>query len=232
MNAKHMDVACYSILLVAVAIVGIQLTSPGSVSGQEEEESFIASIAQDGQNAQDRTHLTTPASVSGQEEEESTITPLAQDDQNAQNGPGVFPRIAGLDDDSAEVANSADVTGSGEAANGEDVTGSEKAANGEDFENDVDSGVGNGPDAANDRTNQKDGAGGTNNQNGGAGGTNNQNGGAGGTNNADGTDLANGGFGANGADGVGRDGVDGATEAADGKAGVDAFALQLEAVIP
>jgi hypothetical protein len=218
-----MDVACYSILLVAVAIVGIQLISPGSVSGQEEEESFIASIAQDGQNAQDRTQLTTPASVSGQEEEESTITPLAQDDQNAQNGPGVFPRIASVDDDSAEVANSADVTGSEEAANGRDVTGSEKVANGGDFENDVDSGVGNGAGAAND---------GTSNQNRGAGGTNNQNGGAGGTNNADGTDLANGDFGTNGADGVGRDGADGATEAADGKNGADAFALQLEAVIP
>jgi hypothetical protein len=220
MKAKHMDVACYSILLVAVAIVGIQMTSPGSVSGQEEEESFITSIAQDGQDAQDRTQLTTPASVSGQEEEESTITPLAQDDQNAQNGPGVFPRIASVDDDSAEVANSADVTGSEQAANGEDVTGNEQAANGEDFENDVDSGVGNG------------GAGGSQNQNGGAGGTNNQNGGASGTNNADGTDLANGGFGANGADGLGRDGADGATEAADGEDGADAFALQLEAVIP
>lgn len=39
MKTKHMDLACYSILLVAVAIVGIQLTSPGSVSGQGEEES-------------------------------------------------------------------------------------------------------------------------------------------------------------------------------------------------
>ena len=143
MKAKHMDVACYSILLVAVAIVGIQVTSPGSVSGQEEEESFITSIAQDGQNAQDRTQLTTPASVSGQEEEESTITPIAQDDQNAQSGPSVFPRIASVDD-SAEVPNTADVTDSEKAANGEDVTDSEKASNGEDFENDVDSSVGNG----------------------------------------------------------------------------------------
>jgi hypothetical protein len=222
MKAKHMDVACYSILLVAVAIVGIQLTSPGSVSGQEEEESFITSIAQDGQNAQDRTQLTTPASVNGQEEEGSTITPTAQDDQNAQSGPGVFPSIASVDD-SAEVPNTADVAGSEEAANGEDVTGKEQAANGEDFENDVDSGLKNGADAAND---------GTNNQNGGAGGSQNQNGGAGGTNSADGTDLANGGFGANGADGVGRNGADGITEAADGEDGADAFALQLEAVIP
>ena len=39
MKTKHMDLACYSILLVAVAIVGIQLTSPGSASGQVEEES-------------------------------------------------------------------------------------------------------------------------------------------------------------------------------------------------
>ena len=201
MKTKHMDVACYSILLVAVAIVGIQLTSPpGSVSGQEEEESVISSIAQDGQNAQDSTQLTTPASVSGQEEEESTITPIAQDDQNAQNGPGVFPRIASVDD-SAKVANSADATGNEVAPNGADATGNEEVKNGADATGNEE--AKNGADAAN-----------------------------GGTNNADGTDLANGGFGANGADGVGRDGADGATGAADGEDGADAFALQLEAVIP
>jgi hypothetical protein len=118
MKAKHMDVACYSILLVAVAIVGIQLTSPESVSGQEEEEEeFITSIAQDGQNANDGTQLTAPASVSGQEQKESTTTSLAQDDQNIQGGPAVFPRIASVTDKS-EVG--ADVTDSRQVSKGDD----------------------------------------------------------------------------------------------------------------
>ena len=145
MKTKHMDVACYSILLVAVAIVGIQLTSLGPVSAQE-EESTITSIAQDGQNAEDGTQLTTPASVSGQEEEESTTTPIAQDDQNAQSGPGVFPRIASVDDsaefaNSAEVADSADgvVNGADGVGNGADVNGADGVGNGAD-------GVGNGAD--------------------------------------------------------------------------------------
>jgi hypothetical protein len=51
MKAKHRDVACYSIILVAAAIIGIQLTSPGSVSGQEEEQNIV-SMGQNGQNAQ------------------------------------------------------------------------------------------------------------------------------------------------------------------------------------
>jgi hypothetical protein len=134
MKAKHMDVACYSILLVAVAIVGIELTSPASVSGQEEEESFITSIAQDGQNAQDGTQLATPASASGQEEEESTITPLAQADQNAQNGPAVFPKIASVTDKS-EV--------------GADVTDEKQVSSGDDFDKDTDTSAGKGTDFAN-----------------------------------------------------------------------------------
>ena len=133
MKMKHMDVACYSILLVAVAIVGIQLISLGPVSAQE-EESTITSITQDGQNAEDGTQLTTPASVSGQEEEESTTTPIAQDDQNAQSGPGVFPRIASVDD-TAEFANSAEVADSA----GDVVRGPDGGGNGAD-------GVGNGAD--------------------------------------------------------------------------------------
>ena len=44
-----MDVTCYSILLVAVAVIGIQLSSIGSVSGQE-EESNIVPMGQDAQN--------------------------------------------------------------------------------------------------------------------------------------------------------------------------------------
>jgi hypothetical protein len=166
-----MDLACYSILLVAVAIVGIQLTSPGSVSGQEDEESFITSIAQDGQNAQDGTEVATPASVSGEEGEDSKTTPIAQDDQSAQNGPAIFPKIAGVTDKS-EI--------------GADVTDQSQVSKGDDFDRDTDTGA----------------------------------------------DLANGQVGADGTDGIGRDGADGTTESEDGVAGVDAFAIQLEASIP
>ena len=181
-----MDVACYSILLVAVAIVGIQLTSLGPVSAQE-EESTITSIAQDGQNAEDGTQLTTPASVSGQEEKGSTTTPIAQDDQNAQSGPGVFPRIASVDDtaefaNSAEVADSADGVGNGVdgVGNGVDGVGNGADANGADA-NGAD-GVGNGADA-----NGADGVG--NGAVGRAGtGTNGNDGADGGTSGEDGAD--------------------------------------------
>jgi hypothetical protein len=235
MKTKYMDVACYSILLVAVAMIGIQLTTPASVSGQEEEEeSIITSIAKDGQNAQDNTQLTTPASVSGQEqEEESTITPIAQDGQTVQSGPGVFPRIASLDDNagvagggnggtSNQYQDNSDGEGSAtqtngrgsieqddadvtdnEEANGESVAGTEQVANGED--NNVDIGLGNGADGP---SNQVDS------------GVDN------------GVDGAAGKPGLDGADGIGRDGADGTTEDVDGEVGADAFALQLEASIP
>ena len=162
MKTKHMDLACYSILLVAVAIVGIQLTSPGSVNGQEDEESFITSIAQDGQNAQDGTQVATPASVSGEEREDSKTTPIAQDGQNAQDGPAIFPSIASVTDKS-EV--------------GADVTDQTQVSKGDDFDSDTDTGTG--------------------------------------------ADSAN-----------GEVGADGATESEDGVAGLDSFAIQLEASIP
>ncbi len=200
-----MDVACYSILLVAVAIVGIQLTSPGSVSGQEEEESFITSIAQDGQNAQDGTQLTTPASVSGVEEEQSTIASMAQDDQSAQDGTQVTTpaSVSGeeeeestitplaQDDQSAQNGPAifpriASVTDKSEV--GADVTEQTQVSNGDDFDTDTDADTG--------------------------------------------ADFANGEVGADGTDGIGRDGADGETESENGVAGVDSFALQLEANIP
>ena len=160
MKTKHMDVACYSLLLVAVAIVGIQLTSPGSVNAQE-EESTITSIAQDGQNAQGGTQLTTPASVNGQEEEESSVTPIAQDDQNAQSGPGVFPRIASVDDttqfaSSAEEADSADgvLRGADGVGNGADANGADGVGSGADGR----AGTGtNGNDGADGGTTGEDG---------------------------------------------------------------------------
>jgi hypothetical protein len=51
MKSKYMDMTCYSILLVAVAVIGIQLSSIGSVSGQEEESNIIP-MGQEGQDAQ------------------------------------------------------------------------------------------------------------------------------------------------------------------------------------
>ena len=142
MKAKQMDVACYSILLVAVAIVGIQLTSPASVSGQEEEEeSFITSIAQDGQSANGGTQPTTPAPVSGEEvKDESTVTSLAQDNQNAQSGPADFPRIAGVTDKS-EVG--ADVTDNTQVSKGADSSGDTDVG-----PDGADGGVGPGADGA------------------------------------------------------------------------------------
>jgi hypothetical protein len=160
MKMKHMGVACYSILLVAVAIVGIQLTSLGSVSAQEEE--------------------------------------------SAQSGPGVFPRIASVDDNAA-FTNSAEIADGASGREGVEGTGNsvDGAGNSVDGAGNSVDGTGNSVDGAG---NSVDGAG----------------------NGFDGRDVA----GTNGRDGTGIDGNAGADGGRNGEEGLDDFGLEIEAIIP
>lgn len=51
-KVKYSWKTCFSMLLVVAALIGVQLTTMGSVSGQQEEMTIIV-VGQDGQDGQD-----------------------------------------------------------------------------------------------------------------------------------------------------------------------------------
>jgi hypothetical protein len=113
MKSKYMDKTCYSILLVAVAVIGVQLSSIGSVSGQE-EESNIASMGGEVQDAQNAPGVF-PRIAGGAENVEG-----AEGFQVAENVEGA----AGTDGtNSAEDAAATEGTNSAKGANDEDFVG-------------------------------------------------------------------------------------------------------------
>jgi hypothetical protein len=123
MKSKYMDKTCYSILLVAVAVIGVQLSSIGSVSGQE-EESNIASMGGEVQDAQNAPGVF-PRIAGGAENVEG-----AEGFQVAENVEGA----AGTDGtNSAEDAAATEGTNSEEDAAATEGTNSAKGANFEDF---------------------------------------------------------------------------------------------------